>query len=233
MKAVGTDLGGPGGPTATDGIAKAGRHTFLQSAPIPTAGMQNVRLDFWQQYAINGTLTISVNGTQVYSYTSDGSTWSNGWRFQSIALGDTATDNKTGLTVRFEVNANATNALGGWTIDNVGITGTAIPPPPPPPMPPPPTTNPPPDNNPPGTNPGTNPPSNTIPGETGDPGSPSQPNGQGSGSVDQGSDPNAPSSFSGHVDGGCVCVAPSSTGSPAAAVLAILGLAFGLGRRRR
>src|SRR5262249_648096 len=114
---VGTDLGGGGGATTSDGIAKAGRHTFLQSPAIATTGKQDMRLEFWQQYGMNGTVTVSVDGAQVYTYTGDGTAWSTGWRFISIPLGAAATD-KAGLTVRFEVNANTANTLGGWTIDD-------------------------------------------------------------------------------------------------------------------
>jgi hypothetical protein len=225
-KAVGTDLaGGIGGVSSTDGIAKAGRHTFLQSVPIPTTGMENVRLELWHQYAISGTLTVLVDAQPVWTYLGDGTSWSKGWRFLSVPLGSRARDNKSGVTIRFEVVANNNNMLGGWTIDDVGVTGTMIPPPPPPP--PPPDMNPPPSMNPQPSTTG-NPPGQGAMQPSSMPSNGHMP--------DQENDPNAgapPNGFTGTVSGGCVCVAPIAGRGPfALAGMGLLVLA-GLVRRRR
>lgn len=207
MMVVGTDLGGQGGPTGTDGVAKAGRSTYLQAPPIATTGKQDIRLEFWQQFSIKGTLHVLVDGQEAWSYTGDGTAWSLGWRFLSIPL-QTASD-KANVDVRFVVNAAPDNQGGGWTLDDVAVTGTDI-------------------QGPGGTPAGT-------PGNGDAPGSAGSPAGAGAGSMGgPGATPGtgapgAPSSFSGGVGGGCVCMAPAA-GEGAGVTLVLLGLGI-LGRR--
>lgn len=128
---AGTDLGGVGGPSGTDGVSK--RSTYLQSAAIPTTGMENIQLGLWHHHAIAGTLRIKVDGVEVWSYRGDGTAWSGGWRYVTVPLAASARDNSAGIVLRFESESAATNELGGWSLDDVAVTGVAIPPPPPPP----------------------------------------------------------------------------------------------------
>src|SRR5262249_29990384 len=157
--------------------------------------------------------------------------------FLSIPLGDQATDNKTGLTVKLDVQASAQNTLGGWSIDDLAITGIAIPPPPPP-VTPPPTTPPTTDPTTPPTPDPTTPPTSPRPTDPSTPTNPTTPSGQDPttnpdqpSAMDPGSD--APGSFSGKVDGGCVCVASTSRAPASSAILMIAGLAIALVFRRR
>ena len=102
-------------------------------------------------FAIDGTLRAVVDGTEVWTRTIEND-WSGGWRYASVRLSDALADRSVPFTVRLEVETSATNLLGGWSIDDLAITGVEIPPPPPPPPPPPeedPPEDPPPDKPPP------------------------------------------------------------------------------------
>ena len=131
---VGTDLGSGGNFAGSDGAAKPNRPTYLQAPLLSTEGMENVHLELWQHHAIGGTLQILIDGQTVYEHTGPGNTWSGGWRYVSIPLGEQASD-RTDIDLRFEVRPGANNALGGWALDDLRLSGTAIPPPPPPPPP--------------------------------------------------------------------------------------------------
>lgn len=132
---AGTDLGQADVFGGTDGAAKPGRSTFLESAPMSTEGMENVHLELWQHHAIAGALRILVDGEEVYRYDGPGNTWSGGWRYLVVPLGESAKD-RTDVVVRFEVLSGASNILGGWALDDLTLSGALIPPPPPPPPPP-------------------------------------------------------------------------------------------------
>ncbi len=134
-RVAGTDLGEDEAFAGTDGAAKPGRSTFLESALISTEGMENVHLELWQHHAVAGTLRILVDGEEVYRHEGSGNTWSGGWRYLALPLGEAARD-RTDIVVRFEVLAGANNILGGWALDDLSVSGAMIPPPPPPPPPP-------------------------------------------------------------------------------------------------
>jgi hypothetical protein len=214
---AGTDLGRGGGPDGTDGAAKPGRHTFLESAPIVTTGMKDVGLELWHHFAIDGTLTILADGQPVHSETI-ANDWSSGWRFLSILLPASAADRADGFTIRFEVEASATNGLGGWSIDDLVIGGLEIPPPPPPEEPPP--KDPPQD--PPGPGPSDPP---QVPSDPLDPGSPQDP-----GDPDPGTEGGL---VRNSISGGCAC-AGSTADLSSLPILSIgLLLAAPLVTRRR
>lgn len=129
--ACGTDLGRVATVSGTDGLAKTGAKTFLDvTTPIVTEGFEDLRLEFWQHYAVDGTLVVRADDQEVYRVTSNGDDWSQGWRFVSIALPATANDRADGIALRFEIDTNASNDLGGWTLDDVSVVGVALPPPP-------------------------------------------------------------------------------------------------------
>lgn len=132
---VGTDLGAGGGVGGTNGAAKPGRSTFLESPTITTEGMEHIRLELWHHYVIDGTLRILVDGETVYEHTNDGSAWSGGWRYATFELPETTADRADGFSIRFEVDTSPDNDRGGWTLDDVRLSGVEIPPPPPPPPP--------------------------------------------------------------------------------------------------
>lgn len=215
-KVAGTDLGAGGYPSGTDGVSK--RATYLESAPIPTTGMENIRLDLWHHFAINGTLRIKVDGVEAWNYTGNGTEWSGGWKYLSINLPASARDNAAGVVVRFEAESTAANVLGGWSLDDLSISGIAIPPPPPPPEEPkeppmeepmtPPVTQP--------TDPGMQNPQQPIGGE------------------EEPAEQRGPSAYSGTISASCACVAPIAKGEGfAGAALILVGLALTLSRRRR
>lgn len=131
---VGTDLGDGGGHGGSDGAAKAGRPTFLESPPLSTEGMESIHLELWQHFALAGAARVLVDGQEVFRYEGAGDTWSEGWRYLAIPLGEGAAD-RADLVVRFEVEPRADNALGGWALDDLRLSGVEIPPPPPPPPP--------------------------------------------------------------------------------------------------
>lgn len=219
---AGTDLGAGEAAGSTNGAAKAGRHTFLESGTITTEGMENVRLELWQHYTIDGALRIMVDGEVVYEYTGTNDDGSGGWRFLSIPLAETASDRSDGFTVRFEVDAGPNNTRGGWTIDAVRITGAEIPPPPPPP--PPPEDPPPKDPTPPPT--GGDPmqpvpPGTQQPGPSPDPQDPNNPDPTGRGSLVRGS-----------VGGGCVCAEGGADPVFSLGLLLLAGALLGARRRR-
>lgn len=189
---AGTDLGRGGGPGGTDGAAKAGRRSFFESGPIATAGMEAIELELWHHFAIDGTLHILVDGQEVWSRTIQND-WSAGWRYLSIPLPETTADRQDPFTVRFEVETSATNPFGGWSLDDVAVTGIEIPPPPPPPE------------DPPEDPPQDDPPSDDPPVV---PTGPSKP-GQDTGPSDSNAAPEAPGEPNGlsyrSIGGGCVC----------------------------
>lgn len=221
---AGTDLGGGGGPSGTDGASK--RSTYLQSPAIPTTGMENIQLGLWQHHAIAGSLRIKVDGVEVWSYRGDGSSWSEGWRYVSIPLGASARDNSAGVVLRFESESAASNELGGWSIDDVAITGVAIPPPPPPEPKPEEPKEPPP----------------MLPEDPVDGGGNT---GMGNdGGVERPDDP-APSGpqqepddpllteYSGSIGGSCACVSKPADHRSVAGALLLVGLGLTLAKRRR
>ncbi len=135
LSVLGSDLGSGGGPGGSNGAAKPGRQTFVESAPISTEGMEQIRLEFWQHFALDGTLRVLVDGVEVLARTADGGeqSFSGGWRFVSLPLSEVANDRTDGLVVRFELQTNAGNTLGGWALDDFAVVGVELPPPPPPP----------------------------------------------------------------------------------------------------
>ncbi|MBK8014916.1 MAG: M36 family metallopeptidase [Deltaproteobacteria bacterium] len=129
--ACGTDLGRVATVSGTDGLAKAGAKTFLDATTaIVTEGFEDLRLEFWHHYAVNGSLVVRVDDQEVYRVDSSGDDWSQGWRFVSVALPATTNDRADGVALRFEVDTGASNDLGGWTLDDVSVVGVALPPPP-------------------------------------------------------------------------------------------------------
>ncbi len=218
LKAAGTDLGSGGYPSGTDGVSK--RSSYLESAPIPTTGKEDIRLDFWHHFAINGTLRVKVDGLEAWSYTGNGTDWSGGWKYLSINLPATARDKAAGIVVRFEAESLAANTLGGWSIDDLSISGVEIPPPPPPPEDPkdPPIDPPidPPAMDPPVSNPGGNQ-------------NPEQPTEE-----EELGGERAPGAYSGKISASCECVASGSKAEGfAGAALLLVGFALTQIRRRR
>lgn len=206
---AGTDLGAGGGPGGTDGAAKPGRPTYLESPPMTTAGMQSIRLELWESFDVDGALTVLVDGEIVHTRVDAAS---DGWRFATFALPERFADRAEPFTVRFEVEPATTNARGGWTIDDVRLRGAPIPPPPPPPPPPPE----------PPKEPPKAPPMETPPGPVETPTSPP-------GALDRPGDEAPAGLHRGALGGGCQCVrAPTARGA-----LALLGLLFFVARRRR
>ena len=126
QRVAGTDLGAGGRPGGTNGAAKPGRRSFLESPPIVTEGMDEIRLELWLHHALRGRMEISVEGTTVWEHQSAGA-GSGGWRFLSVPLGPAARDRAEGVVVRFEVNAAGDNDLGGLTIDALEVRGRPIP----------------------------------------------------------------------------------------------------------
>jgi hypothetical protein len=218
-RVAGTDLGSGGGPGGTDGAAKPGRHTFFESGPITTGGMKEIELELWHHFAIDGTIRALADGSEVWAR-SIANDWSGGWRYASVRLPDALSDRSAPFTVRFEVETSATNGLGGWTIDDVAITGIEIPPPPPPPDDPPPDDPPPEDPPDKPVDPG------QVPTEPIDPDDPMDP------LVDPTMDPAPPAAtpFTRQsISGGCVCVSRESFGS--SLLVACLALVLILLRR--
>jgi MYXO-CTERM domain-containing protein len=219
---AGTDLGQGEAAGSTNGAAKPGRNTFLESEVVTTEGMENIRLELWQHYVVDGTLRILVDGEVVHEQTGTADDWSAGWRFMTFALPETTNDRADGFTIRFEVEPGANNGSGGWTIDDIRITGAEIPPPPPPP--PPPDEPPPKDPTPPGPDP-----MQPAPPDQPSP-DPNDPNPQ---------DPTAPdptgrtSLVRGSVAGGCVCVSGADRDFAPLAFLLIGGALLAARRRRR
>jgi hypothetical protein len=215
---AGTDLGAGGGVGGTNGAAKGGRSTFLESEAITTEGMENLRLELWHHYVVDGSLRVVVDGETVFTYANDGSAWSGGWRYLTFELPAATADRADGFTIRFEVDTNANNNRGGWTLDDIRVSGTAIPPPPPPPPPEdPPTMNPDDPKNP-GTPPATEDPSI----DPVDPADPAQPD-----------DGTFRGLRRGGLSGGCVCAdAPRDTRFSGWAWV-MLGVFMGVIRRSR
>lgn len=210
-RVAGTDLGREGGPGGTDGAAKPGRHTFFESGPITTSGVKELELELWHHFAIDGTLRVLADGQEVWTRTIDND-WSGGWRHLSIPLPETTADRTDPFTVRFEVETSATNQLGGWSIDDVAVTGVEIPPPPTRPEEDPPPKDPPQDD----------PPPQDPPNVSMDPTDPTDPAGEAT------DDPSvAPQGVDGSnglsyrsIGGGCVCAqSPRQTGTLAVLLL--------------
>jgi MYXO-CTERM domain-containing protein len=207
---VGIDLGEGGGPGGSDGAAKAGLTSFLQAPPISTEGMEDVHLELWQHHAVSGTLRVLVDDQVVFTYQGDGSTWSGGWRYLPVSLGEAARDRKEGVVVRFEITAAGDNALGGWALDDFRLSGTEIPPPPPPP-PPPPTEEPPPET--PAPEEPVVTPSPEVPGAPAD-------------------DPGPLDLHRNTIGGGCTCAVPAPASGGIWAFWVVFGLAAAQRRRR-
>ena len=132
-RVLATDLGREPGHGGTNGAAK--RRTYAELPSVVTTDYETLRLEFWQHHAVQGSLRVLVDGTELSRYDGGGDEWTRGWRFVSLALPEATRDRADGIVVRFEVDASPENRLGGLALDDVAVVGVEIPPPPPPPPP--------------------------------------------------------------------------------------------------
>ncbi|MBI2376642.1 MAG: M36 family metallopeptidase [Deltaproteobacteria bacterium] len=127
FKVLGTDLGQGAVYGSSDGVARPGS-SWIELAPISVRGYENLRLELFESWAVVGTRRVIVNGTTLFSAEDDGSLSSRAYVLRVLDLPEGAPGEE--VTIRFEIDVDATNALGGWTIDDLSLVGTPVPQPP-------------------------------------------------------------------------------------------------------
>ncbi|MFO0175456.1 MAG: hypothetical protein ACK51X_01235, partial [Planctomycetota bacterium] len=112
----GTDLGG----TTFNGAYANNQNSFLQSPSIPTNGRQGLRLRFRRFLSVvtGDVARVLVNGTSVWSST--GSVYDTEWQWIDYDV-SSILNTASNAVVRFELTTNASNAAGGWQIDDVAL----------------------------------------------------------------------------------------------------------------
>jgi hypothetical protein len=112
----GNDLGG----TSSNGAYANSQNSFLQSPSIPTNGRQGLRLRFRRFLSVvtGDVARVLVNGATVWSST--GGVYDTEWQwidYDVASILNTASN----AVIRFELTTNASNAAGGWQIDDVAL----------------------------------------------------------------------------------------------------------------
>lgn len=112
----GNDLGGAG----FNGAYANSQNSWLQSATIPTNGVQGLRLRFRRFLSVVGAdqARLRVNGTLVWSTT--GPHYDTEWQWIDHDI-SSLTDAASSVVIRFELVTDSTNAAGGWQIDDVEL----------------------------------------------------------------------------------------------------------------
>ena len=112
----GTDLGGVG----FNGAYANSQNSFCQSPSIPTNGVQGLRLRFRRFLSLVATDTVRllVNGNVVWS--TSAATYDEQWQWIDHDI-SAITNTAASVVVRFELVSNASNAAGGWQIDDVEL----------------------------------------------------------------------------------------------------------------
>ncbi len=112
----GNDLGGAG----FNGSYQNNTGNWLQSPPIPTNGLQGLRLNFrrWLSLAAGDTARVLVNGTPVWTTTAQ--TQDTSWILADHDISAVANGQPT-VTLRFELTTNGSNVAGGWQLDDVAL----------------------------------------------------------------------------------------------------------------
>lgn len=124
---AGTDLGHGAGGGDTDGVAKPGRRSFLESPVLDADLADRVRVEFWESVALSGARRVIVGGRTVFEAASPAPGVAFGWRFRSIELPRALLPAPSAFTVRFEVDVDPANTLGGWSIDDVEVRTETLP----------------------------------------------------------------------------------------------------------
>lgn len=124
---AGTDLGHGAGSGDTDGVAKPGRRSFLESPTLDAALADRVRVEFWESLALVGARRVIVGGRTVLEDTLPAPGAAFGWRFRSIEVPRAQLLNPGAFTVRFELDVDASNTLGGWSLDDVTVRLESLP----------------------------------------------------------------------------------------------------------
>ncbi len=108
------------GPTGFNGAYQGSANNFLQSPPIPTNGVQGLRLGYRRHLSLAaGDLArVAVNGVTVFSTTArtDDAYWVD-VDHDIAAIANAAST----VTVRFELDSANSQVAGGWTIDDVRL----------------------------------------------------------------------------------------------------------------
>jgi choice-of-anchor B domain-containing protein len=112
----GNDLGG----TGFNGAYANSQNSFLESAAIPTNGVQGLRLRFRRFLSLVGsdTARLRVNGTLVWS--TSAALYDTSWQWIEHDI-SAITNAASNVVVRFELQTTSTNAAGGWQIDDVEL----------------------------------------------------------------------------------------------------------------
>ena len=112
----GTDLGG----TTFNGAYANNQNSFLQSPAIPTNGVQGLRLRYRRFLSLVApdSVRVVVNGTVVWSTAA--STYDTQWQWIEYDI-SAQTNAASSVTIRFELTSDATNAAGGWQLDDVEL----------------------------------------------------------------------------------------------------------------
>jgi len=130
-KAAGNDLTGLG---SVLGRYENNRNLWLESPTFNCADYSGVRLDFWRDLAIersNGGLwdyaRLEVNNILVWESPSAANLNDAGWTAQSFDISALA-DGNPSVRLRFSLHSDAGTTFGGWTLDDITVTGLAPPP---------------------------------------------------------------------------------------------------------
>ena len=112
----GNDLGG----TSFNGAYANSQNSFLQSPSIPTGGRQGLRLRFRRFLSVvtGDVARVLVNGALVWA--SSGSVYDTEWQWIDYDV-SSILNTASNAVVRFELTTNASNAAGGWQIDDVAL----------------------------------------------------------------------------------------------------------------
>lgn len=106
--------------TNFNGAYANSQNSFLQSPAIPTNGVQGLRLRFRRFLSLvaSDQARLLVNGSTVWS--TSAATYDTEWQWidhDLAALTNTASQ----VVIRFELVSTATNAAGGWQLDDVEL----------------------------------------------------------------------------------------------------------------
>lgn len=124
---AGTDLGHGAGSGDTDGVAKPGRRSYLESPALDADLADLIRVEFWESLALVGARRVIVGGRTVLEESLPAPGVAFGWRFRSIEVPRAQLASPGELRVRFEVDVDAGNTLGGWSIDEVTVRAETLP----------------------------------------------------------------------------------------------------------
>lgn len=112
----GNDLGG----TGFNGAYANSQNSFLQSPAVPTNGVQGLRLRFRRFLSLvaGDQARLLVNGSLVWSTAA--ATYDTKWEWIEHDI-SALTNSAANVVVRFELQTDASNAAGGWQIDDVEL----------------------------------------------------------------------------------------------------------------